>query len=140
MSKLKAEALKKYHDVQDIWELAQKSPLKYIASEDLWLDMIKHWSTPEQRAKSAQGVAARVAARLSTGGRDGKISKSGCGRVSVVDRVLREVEKTGVAPPVHKILSEINRKKDKSGNPSQDPSILLLSSLLYVFLFRYCKL
>lgn len=74
--------------MQDISELAQKPPLKYIASEDLWLDMVTHWSTPEQRAKSKQGVAAR----LSTGGRDGKISKSGCGRVSVVDRVLREVK------------------------------------------------
>ena len=66
-----------------------KQPIEDVNCPDIWKRMVEHWDKPEVRKKSAQ---AREAWMSTANTKDGHIAKSGFGRISASDRILREVK------------------------------------------------
>ena len=87
LSNTKREAMELY-GVDEPQELRGHPPLGWVPSEEMWARMVEHWSSTEFQKKSACGLAARMSMR----GEHRRISKSGCGRIDVVDRQLRAVK------------------------------------------------
>ena len=66
-----------------------KQPIEDVNCPDIWKRLVEHWDKPEQRRKSELGRQARMSTANT---KDGQIAKSGFGRISASDRILREVK------------------------------------------------
>ena len=88
LNRLKTKAIREYK-VQDVLELLGKGPPEDVNCPDIWKRMVEYWDKPEQRKKSAQAREARMSTANTP---DGQIAKSGFGRMSASDKILREVK------------------------------------------------
>ena len=82
------KAMKDY-ECQYVIELYDKVPPSEVSSLDIWKKMVEHWDKPAERKKLDQAREARLSTANTP---DGQITKSGFGRISASNRILREVK------------------------------------------------